>query len=114
MTGNSRFILFLGASLLVIAFAGMSTVSGDGWVIPMATLLSGILLILVFSFITIKEDSKRGSTPFKPKLFHQLIQQITTVKTYQTLQRQESNSQFCNYSAKSSELKIGGSGLVGN
>jgi len=65
MTGNSRYILFLGASLLVIAFAGMSTVSGDGWVIPMATLLSGILLILVFSFITIKEDSKRGSTPIK-------------------------------------------------
>ena len=61
MTGNSRYILFLGASLLVIAFAGMSTVSGDGWVIPMATLLSGILLILVFSFITIKEESKRGS-----------------------------------------------------
>ena len=65
MTGNSRFILFLGASLLVIAFAGMSTVSGDGWVFPMATLLSGILLILVFSFITIKEDTKRGSSPIK-------------------------------------------------
>ena len=68
MTGNSRYILFLGASLLVIAFAGMSTVSGDGWVIPMATLLSGILLILVFSFITIKEDSKRGSTPIKSEV----------------------------------------------
>lgn len=53
----------LGASLLVVAFAGMSTVSGDGWVIPMATLLSGILLILVFSVITIKQDSERGSTP---------------------------------------------------
>ena len=65
MTGNSRIILFLGASLLVIAFAGMSTVSGDGWVVPMATLLSGILLILVFSFITIKEESKRGSTPIQ-------------------------------------------------
>ncbi|GIQ96489.1 MAG: hypothetical protein CM15mP1_3850 [Methanobacteriota archaeon] len=64
MTGNSRYILLLGASLLVIAFAGMSTVSGDGWVIPMATLLSGILLILVFSVITIKQDSERGSTPF--------------------------------------------------
>jgi ABC-type transport system involved in multi-copper enzyme maturation permease subunit len=63
MTGNSRYILLLGASLLVVAFAGMSTVSGDGWVIPMATLLSGILLILVFSFITIKQDSERGSTP---------------------------------------------------
>ena len=68
MTGNSRYILFLGASLLVIAFAGMSTVSGDDWVIPMATLLSGILLILVFSFITIKEDSKRGSTPIKSEV----------------------------------------------
>ena len=68
MTGNSRYILFLGATLLVIAFAGMSTVSGDGWVIPMATLLSGILLILVFSFITIKEDSKRGSTPIKSEV----------------------------------------------
>lgn len=53
----------LGASLLVVAFAGMSTVSGDGWVIPMATLLSGILLILVFSVITIKQESERGSTP---------------------------------------------------
>lgn len=63
MTGNSRYILLLGASLLVVAFAGMSTVSGDGWVIPMATLLSGILLILVFSFITIKQESERGSTP---------------------------------------------------
>lgn len=63
MTGNSRYILLLGASLLVVAFAGMSTVSGDGWVIPMATLLSGILLILVFSVITIKQDSERGSTP---------------------------------------------------
>ena len=59
MTGNSRYILLLGASLLVVAFAGMSTVSGDGWVIPMATLLSGILLILVFSFITIKQESER-------------------------------------------------------
>ena len=63
MTGNSRYILLAGASLLVVAFAGMSTVSGDGWVIPMATLLSGILLILVFSVITIKQDSERGSTP---------------------------------------------------
>ena len=63
MTDNSRLILLLGASLLVIAFAGMSTVSGDGWVIPMATLLSGILLILVFSVITIKQESERGSTP---------------------------------------------------
>ena len=59
MTGNSRYILLLGASLLVVAFAGMSTVSGDGWVIPMATLLSGILLILVFSVITIKQESER-------------------------------------------------------
>jgi len=63
MTGKSRYILLLGASLLVVAFAGMSTVSGDGWVIPMATLLSGILLILVFSIITIKQESERGSTP---------------------------------------------------
>jgi cyanate permease len=63
MTGNSRYILLLGASLLVVAFAGMSTVSGDGWIIPMATLLSGILLILVFSVITIKQESERGSTP---------------------------------------------------
>ena len=63
MTRNSRYILLAGASLLVVAFAGMSTVSGDGWVIPMATLLSGILLILVFSVITIKQDSERGSTP---------------------------------------------------
>ena len=63
MTGHSRLILLLGASLLVIAFAGMSTVSGDGWVIPMATLLSGILLILVFSVMTIKQESERGSTP---------------------------------------------------
>ncbi|MBJ62888.1 MAG: hypothetical protein CMB57_06490 [Euryarchaeota archaeon] len=63
MTGNSRYILLLGASLLVVAFAGMSTVSGDGWVIPMATLLSGILLILVFSVMTIKQESERGSTP---------------------------------------------------
>ena len=53
----------LGASLLVVAFAGMSTVSGDGWVIPMATLLSGILLILVFSVITMKQESERRSTP---------------------------------------------------
>ncbi len=63
MTGNSRYILLLGASLLVIAFAGMSTVSGDGWIAPMAALLSGILVILVFSFITIRQDSARGSTP---------------------------------------------------
>ena len=63
MTGNSRYILLLGASLLVVAFAGMSTVSGDGWVIPMATLLSGILLILVFSVITLKQETERGSTP---------------------------------------------------
>lgn len=63
MTGNSRYILLLGASLLVIAFAGMSTVSGDGWIIPMAALLSGILLILVFSVMTIKQESERGSTP---------------------------------------------------
>ena len=63
MTGNSRYILLLGASLLVIAFAGMSTVSGEGWIIPMAALLSGILLILVFSVMTIKQESERGSTP---------------------------------------------------
>ena len=68
MTGNSRYILLLGASLLVVAFAGMSTVSGDGWAIPMATLLSGILLILVFSVITIKQESERGSTPLSTAL----------------------------------------------
>ena len=53
----------LGASLLMIAALGMSTMSGTGWVIPMATLLSGIFLILVFSFITFSEDKQRGSTP---------------------------------------------------
>ena len=53
----------LGASLLMIAALGMSTMSGSGWVIPMATLLSGIFLILVFSFITFTEDKQRGSTP---------------------------------------------------
>mgnify|MGYP004137180613 CR=1 FL=1 len=63
MTSNSRGILVLGASLLMIATLGMSTISGTGWVIPMATLLSGIFLILVFSFITISEDRQRGSTP---------------------------------------------------
>ena len=67
MTSNSRGILLLGASLLVVAFAGMSTVSGTGWIIPMATLLSGILLILVFSFITISEEAKKGSTPISNK-----------------------------------------------
>ena len=63
MTSNSRGILVLGASLLMIAALGMSTMSGTGWVIPMATLLSGIFLILVFSFITFTEDKQRGSTP---------------------------------------------------
>ena len=67
MTSNSRGILLLGASLLVVAFAGMSTVSGTGWIIPMATLLSGILLILVFSFITISEEANKGSTPTSNK-----------------------------------------------
>ncbi|MBS83651.1 MAG: hypothetical protein CMA90_00645 [Euryarchaeota archaeon] len=63
MTSNSRGILVLGASLLMIAALGMSTMSGTGWVIPMATLLSGIFLILVFSFITFTEEKQRGSTP---------------------------------------------------
>ena len=65
MTSNSRGVLLLGASLLVIAFAGMSTISGTGWAIPMATLLSGILFILIFSFMTFSEDRNRGSTPIK-------------------------------------------------
>jgi hypothetical protein len=63
MTGSSRGILVLGASLLMIAVLGMSTMSGTGWAIPMATLLSGIFLILVFAFITISEDKQLGSTP---------------------------------------------------
>ena len=63
MATNSRGFLLLGAVLLMVAFAGMSTVSGTGWILPMATLLSGILFILIFSMMTISEDSKRGSTP---------------------------------------------------
>ncbi len=63
MATNSRGFLLLGASLLVVAFAGMSTVKGSGWILPMATLLSGILFILIFTFMTISEDSKKGSTP---------------------------------------------------
>lgn len=63
MATNSRGFLLLGAVLLMVAFAGMSTVSGTGWILPMATLLSGILFILIFSVMTISEDSKRGSTP---------------------------------------------------
>ena len=59
MTSNSRGILVLGASLLMIAVFGMSTMSGTGWVFPMATLLSGIFLILVFSFITFTEEKQR-------------------------------------------------------
>ena len=47
----------------MLAFAGMSTVNGTGWILPMATLLSGILFILIFSVMTISEDSRRGSTP---------------------------------------------------
>lgn len=65
MTGNSRVILLLGASLLVVAFAGMSTVSGSGWALPMATLLAGILFILIFSFMTISDEKGGGSTPVK-------------------------------------------------
>ena len=67
MTRNSRGILVLGAALLMVAALGMSTISGTGWVIPMATLLSGIFLILVFSFITISEDKQSGSTPVSNK-----------------------------------------------
>lgn len=63
MATNSRGFLLLGAVLLMVAFAGMSTVSGTGWMLPMATLLSGILFILIFSVMTLSEDSKRGSTP---------------------------------------------------
>ena len=63
MATNSRGFLLFGAVLLMVAFAGMSTVSGTGWILPMATLLSGILFILIFSVMTISEDSKRGSTP---------------------------------------------------
>ena len=47
----------------MIAALGMSTISGTGWAIPMATLLSGIFLILVFAFITMSEDKQLGSTP---------------------------------------------------
>ncbi len=63
MTSNSKGILLLGATLLVVAFAGMSTVTGEGWVIPMATLLLGILLILIFSFMTISNEIRDGSNP---------------------------------------------------
>ena len=42
MTSNSRAILVLGASLLMIAVFGMSTMSGTGWVFPMAAQRAGV------------------------------------------------------------------------
>ena len=63
MASNSRGILLLGALLLVAAMAGISTTSGTGWIIPMSLLLSGIFVILVFSFLTITKETERGSTP---------------------------------------------------
>ena len=65
MTGNSRVFLLVGASLLMVSFAAMSTVSGSGWVIPMAALLSGILLILIFSFLTFTKEKQQMSAPIK-------------------------------------------------
>lgn len=64
MTSNSRGILLAGAFLLVASAAGISSIRGTGWIIPMAILLSGILGILVFSFLTMSKENSRGSTPF--------------------------------------------------
>ncbi len=63
MASNSRGFLLLGASLLVASAAGVSTIRGTGWIIPMAILLSGIFVILAFSFLTISKETENGSTP---------------------------------------------------
>lgn len=63
MASNSRGILLLGAILMVGTAAGVSTINGTGWIIPMTVLLSTIFGILSFSVLTNRKEKPRGSTP---------------------------------------------------
>lgn len=64
MASNSRVILLLGGGGMIAAAAIASANSGEGWIIPMAILLSIITAILVFSVLTSGSETMQGSTPF--------------------------------------------------
>ncbi len=49
---------------MIAAAAVVSTNSGDGWIIPMAILLSIITGFLIFSVLTSGKVKSKGSTPF--------------------------------------------------
>ena len=63
MSGSSRGVLLGAAALLIGAAAGVSTLQGEGWITPMAILLAGVLTILIFSVLLMRQESERGSTP---------------------------------------------------
>ena len=63
MASNSRVVLLLGGGVMIAAAAMASTNSGDGWIIPMAILLTIILGILIFSVLTTSSNKSKGSTP---------------------------------------------------
>jgi|TARA_X000001036_G_scaffold368702_1_gene354438 sensor domain CHASE-containing protein len=64
MASNSRGLLLLGGGVMIAAAAIVSTNSGDGWIIPMAILLSIISVFLIFSLLTSEKIKSKGSTPF--------------------------------------------------
>ena len=49
---------------MIAAAAIVSTNSGNGWIIPMAILLSTISVFLIFSLLTSEKIKSKGSTPF--------------------------------------------------
>ena len=64
MASNSRGLLLLGGVVMIAAAAIASTNSGEGWIIPMAILLSIIAGVLIFSVLTSSTRKSKGSTPF--------------------------------------------------
>lgn len=60
---DSKGVLLAGAVILLGAAAGISTLSGEGWVLPMSVLLGVIFAILLFALMLKSGEQQSGSTP---------------------------------------------------
>ena len=67
MSSNFRGVLLASAAALTAILMTSALIQGSDWIIQLSILLFGMLLALVFIFLTISKDNGKGSTPLSNK-----------------------------------------------
>ena len=63
VASQSRSLLFAGTLVMILGLAFISTMQGQGFILPMAVIFSLTFLFMFFSSMKNTEQEVRGSTP---------------------------------------------------